>query len=467
MRSCPPSMTGMAFFIFLMTALTGCARYHEKPLTEKAVGARLAAPDMAALRIAASRLRHPILRPLEMDPRRGLSPEEAAVLAVLVNPTLKAERDREGIAAAALIQAGILPNPNVTASLDFPVGGATQATVNAYGLGLSYNIRALITRGADIKSARLKRASVALNVAWREWQVAEAAKRHAYRLYLLRRKLAVAMDAVKGLRRNRDAVKAAVDRGDMRLVDLSAAQASCQKAHLVVLGIRQNLAQERLALLKAIGFKPGRPVRLRSAIKLPQVTRIPGVAQLLKGLAHRRLDLLALRIGYRSQEQRLRSAILAQFPQITTGFSQAQDTSDVVTRGLTIAIGLPFFDRNQGRIAVARATRKALFDEYASRLFKARSAIAALTTDLRSISRRIRAIKSYLPIRRALVTTYHDAMLRGNVGGLTYYTARDALMSTRLSLLDLQLQLVDRFVALEIETGEQLCQPQKKGEEDR
>jgi outer membrane protein TolC len=446
-----------------MITLAGCAAYHEKPLSDKAVAARLAVPEMAALRIEASRLRHPVLKPLRMDPRRGLSPEEAAVLAVLVNPTLKAERDRKEIAAAELIQAGILPNPQLSASLDFPVGGATQGTVNGYGLGLDYDIQALIARGADMKGARLKGASVALDVAWKEWQVAEAAKRHAFRLYLLERKLAVARDEERGLRENRDAIKKAVDRGDMSLLDLSAAQASLQKAHLAVLGIGQALDQERLALLKAIGFEPGRPVRLRSHIRLPRVARIPGAADLSKGLTRRRLDLLALRIGYKSQEERLRAAVLSQFPRITTGFSQAQDTGDVVTRGLTLTIGLPFFDRNQGRIAIERATRKELFDAYASRLFEARSAIAALVTDLRSISRQISATEGYLPTQRELVATYHDAMLQGNADVLTYYTARDELISTQLSLLDLQLQLVDRFVALEIEAGEDLWQPQHTG----
>jgi outer membrane protein TolC len=82
-------------------------------------------------------------------------------------------------------------------------------------------------------------------------------------------------------------------------------------------------------------------------------------------------------------------------------------------------------------------------------------------SDLRSISRQISAMKGYLPTQRELVTTYHDAMLQGNADVLTYYTARDELISTQLSLLDLQLQLVDRFVALEIEAGEDLCQPQK------
>ncbi len=81
------------------------------PLDPGAVKEKLTPPDMAALRIQAKEIRHPILKPIDLRLENGLSPEEAAILAVLVNPSLKAARDQKGIASAQLFQAGILPNP--------------------------------------------------------------------------------------------------------------------------------------------------------------------------------------------------------------------------------------------------------------------------------------------------------------------------------------------------------------------
>lgn len=451
-----------SILILLLIAVTGCAHYHEKPLSPAAVAARLSPPNMAALNIQAKHIKHPLLRPVQIDEHRGLTPEEAAILAVLINPRLRAERDKRGVSAAELYQAGILPNPQFSGGLDFPVAGKTEGTVTGYGLGLGYDIRSLITRRAGINAARLHSSSIALDVAWQEWQVAEAAKLHAYRLYLLQRQLRVAKDEEKGLQESRKAIKQAVNLGDMTILALSAAQASLEKVHLLVLGIQQNLEQERFALLNAIGFEPGRPVRLRRKIELPQVAEISPLKKILKGLADRRLDLVALRIGYKSQEERVRAAVLGQFPNITTGFNQARDTGDVVTQGLSITIDLPFFDRNQGQIAIARATRAQLFDEYVDRLFQAQSNIAKLRADMESISQQIKATEAYLPTEKKLVATYYDALLQGNADALTYYNARDELIATHISLLNLRLQLINRFMALEIASGEYLWQAKNR-----
>ncbi|HEY5036410.1 MAG TPA: hypothetical protein VII74_04685 [Chthoniobacterales bacterium] len=43
---------------------------------------------------------------------------------MLLNPSLRAAHDRLGAAAAELFQAGILPNPRVSASVDFVTGGS-------------------------------------------------------------------------------------------------------------------------------------------------------------------------------------------------------------------------------------------------------------------------------------------------------------------------------------------------------
>ena len=450
------------FLILLLITETGCTSYHEKPITSEALAGRLSAPNMDILKVEAGDIKHPILKPIEIDEKKGLGPDEAAVLAVLVNPALRAKRDQREVSAAQLYQAGILPNPQFSGSLDFPFAGTTEGTVTAYGLGLGYDVYSLITRGAEINAARLHSSAVVLDVAWQEWQVAEAAKRHTYRLYLLEKQLGIAKEEEKGLQENYDAIKQAFGFGDKTVIDLSAAQASLERVHLTVLVIEQNLEQERFSLLQSIGFEPGRPVRLRQEIELPRVSEIPAIENLTGELADRRIDLVALKIGYRSQEELLRAAVLGQFPRITTGVSLARDTSNVVTGGFSITIGLPFFDRNQGQIAIQRATREQLFDEYVARLFEARSNIARLKADMQSITRQIKATEAYLPTQKRLVATYYEALQQGNADVLTYYNARDEFIATRISLLNLQLQLIDQFIALEIESGEYLWQAREK-----
>jgi outer membrane protein, heavy metal efflux system len=106
------------------------------------------------VRVQASSIRHPLRAPVTLDLQAGLRPEDAAVVAVLINPALRAARDQRGIAAAQLLQAGILPNPQISGSLDYLLGGTlTPDLVTGYGFGASWDIQALIERGARKSAA--------------------------------------------------------------------------------------------------------------------------------------------------------------------------------------------------------------------------------------------------------------------------------------------------------------------------
>jgi outer membrane protein TolC len=98
-------------------------------------------------------------------------------------------------------------------------------------------------------------------------------------------------------------------------------------------------------------------------------------------LARRRPDLIALQLGYRAQEAQVRAAILAQFPPLSFGYSASQDNSRVRNGGPAVTLDLPIFDRNQGNIAIERATRQQLHDEYAVRLQTSRDQVVALLAE--------------------------------------------------------------------------------------
>src|SRR5207244_1895661 len=123
----------------------------------------------------------------------------------------------------------------------------------------------------------------------------------------------------------------------------------------------------------------------------------------------RRLDLLALKSGYESQDATLRAAILAQFPKINLGFSTARDTTDVRTVGFGVTIDIPVFDRNQGVIATETATRQKLLDEYIGRVFAARSDIAVAIASIESLGSQIAAAETALPSLERLVQVYRQA----------------------------------------------------------
>ncbi len=455
------NMGRLALMLFLTLTLTGCATYHPMPLDKAAVDKALAPPDLEAIPIKAEMIRHPLLRPVKFDWRTGLNPDQAAILAVIANPKLRAARDKKGLAQAQLLEAGILPNPQFTYSLDIPMAGATQGTAKAYGLGLNYDIISLITHSAKVGAARNHAAAVDLDVAWQEWQVAQAARQHWFRLAILSRQLAVAQVEEKALQDNVSTLKRALGLGYVTIINLAAAQATLQKVHTQLLTIAQEQEKERLALNAALGLPPEQQVSLAASKELAS-RPLPPLEELLQGMEERRLDLLGLKMGYQSQEEHLREAILAQIPKITIGFLHASDTTHVITTGFNITIDLPIFNRNQGKIAIAKATRQQLFDEYVSRLFTARSDVARLLNDMASIRQQIKSTEESIATQKELVKAYYAALLEGNADAVTYYNAWDQLISQALDLLTLKRNLADQTVALEIATGTYLDSGENK-----
>ncbi len=446
------------FLLFLQS----CAGYQPKPLDRAAVSEGLKSPDMESVIIQAKEIRHPILKPTEIDFKRGLSADQAAVMAVITNPALRAERDRRGIAAAQLLQAGILPDPTFAYSLDVPTGGNTLGTVSAYGLSLDWPLTSLITRGAQIDAARAQRASVDLDIAWKEWQVAESAKQLVYRLVYLEKQLAISREEERKLRTNLEAIQKAVGLGDMTILDLEAAEAAFQRVRASVLDVGRRSEQEKLALNSVLGLPPQYNTKLQKDIALPSAETFPPLEKIMDGLENRRLDLIALKMGYQSQEANLRAAVRAQFPAISIGPSHSRDTGNVVTTGFSLSISLPFFDRNQGHIAIEKATRQQLFDEYINRVFEARAQAESILANMKSVERQIGAAEKTIESLRNLVRTSYNGFLEGNIDALSYYNELDKLFTKQLDLLKLKQDLSDFYIALEITAGRYLGQRGEK-----
>jgi len=361
--------------LLALVAASGCARYHPMPITSEAVDAKLQPPDMAELRILASKINHPILHPVKMKPNEGLTPNGAAVLAVLLNPSLRAIRDQRAVSSAQVLAAGLLPDPELTFNLDLPTGGNTAEKVTAYGLELNWDVTSLVSRDSRIGEAKARKESVDLDIAWQEWQVAQAAKAATYQLFTLQNQIALAGKVGQRMAQNLVQIQAAVTNGSMTIGTLNAARVASRRANENLLDLEKQADQQGLQLKRLLGLPADRKIRLSNDIDLPSQVVPPNAATLLEGLEQRRLDLVALRRGYNSQEAAVRTAIMEQFPKIGIGPTISRDTDSTRTLGFGLSIELPIFNRNQGKIARERATRQKLFDEYVNRVFETRSDI--------------------------------------------------------------------------------------------
>ena len=455
--------TRLLFALIPTIYFCGCLRYEPLPLTSSAVDEAIAPPKIEMLQSRADQLRHPMLAPVLIDLQHGLTPDSAAVFAVIVNPLLRAQRDRHALSASQLLQAGLLPNPTLDLTVEPIIGGNTQGTMTAYSAGVSWEFTALLTHDAKVAAARAAGQSVQLDVAWQEWQFAEAAKKAVYDLLSLHAQLEETRAVDQRLAENAALIRRAVDARQRTVLDLAAADAASDKAHADWLSIQRDYRHGQLALNEALGLPPDANINLAPLSALPSHLVLPPDEELFSEIEKRRLDLLALRMGYESQEQTLRAAVLAQFPKIVLGFHPASDNTNVHSLVFGVSIDLPIFDRNQGNIAIQKATRRQLFDEYASRIFEARSSIAQSLADIRSLIEQIDAAEKAVPALEQLVKTYQLAVGEHNVDVLSYYAAQNDLAQKRIDLLKLRQQLMDNKIALEIAAGRYLPEPQSGG----
>ena len=444
---------GCLILTICVLALPGCLSYSPEPLTRESVEAALGLPSDKVLNQRIQALRGPFRHSIAIDGRDGLSPDEAALLAVLVNPALRIERDRRGIAQAQLLQAGLLPNPQVAFAFAAPTGGTTAGATKAFGFDLSWEATALIWRAAKVDSARAHNDAVDVSVAWAEQQVAQSARMMLYRLIVVNRQVELASAKNQRLTANLELMREASNKQLTTGLDLNAARTARNQSYNNLLRLRQQQTRQRLLLRRALGVPAGAAIAPQSSIGLPDHIESPPFDQLVDGIEHRRFDLLALRRGYESQEAALHVAVLKQFPKISIGFHNDRDNGNINNLGLGIFISVPIFDHNQGVIAANTATRKQLYDEYVKRLFDARSEIATLAANIDALNQRIRAVKVALPPLQALVENYRAAVDQGQADVLNFYIVWNRLTDQRINLLSLEQNLIENRVGLELAAG--------------
>ncbi|MDE2459517.1 MAG: TolC family protein, partial [Rhodospirillales bacterium] len=290
------------------------------------------------------------------------------------DPDLESERGQLDNARASLLSATILPNPQVSLGFAALLGGPGASTP-AYTASLSQDIMSLVTYRARVASARDSFKSVNASLLWQEWQVAQKARLLALTVYSDEQTIRYSKNELSLLTNELDGVQQQTATGNLDLTaqaPLTAAVASAQSA-LATAELTQLSDWQSLNAL--LGLEPG----VRFPIAEPVVASPPAdISTLVDSLPERRPDLIGLQLGYASSEASLREAILMQLPSLVFGPSYQQDTSDVKSLGPTATFDLPIFNRNQGGIAAAKATREQLYAEYQAQLDSSVSNIRAL-----------------------------------------------------------------------------------------
>ncbi len=436
--------------LILLAGPAGCATYQAKPLSPR--------PDLPRqvphLSINPAQMPLPELARHKFDPGDGLDMTEVAMLAVANNPALKVARDEAGIARAQAFAAGLLPDPQIGLAADSPTNGGPGNT-SAFNLGLSYDVSALLTRSAAKGAAVAARRQTDLTLLWQEWQVVSRARLLFVRNLEQQRLMDLLGDERAMFARRYNSVAQALEAGNATLEASTAELSAMQDVDRRINDTERRMSANRHELNALLGLAPDAKPRLVGDADLPPLDGAK-VRAALADLARRRPDLLALQAGYESQELRFRQAVLAQFPAINIGLTRARDTSGLYTRGFGITLSLPIFNRNRGNIAIEKATRRRLYDEFQMRLNGAAGGIDRILSDQALLEKQLHGVKDAAGRMARVLPASAAAYRAGDLDELSYTKLRGAWLAKRMEAVALEQSLLEQRVALQTLMGGEL-----------
>lgn len=425
---------------------SGCASY--TPSAFPVARDILAGPDVAILSADASHFQRPYLTAQSIDLSAPLTPNALAVIAVLENPDLKAQRAKLGVTDAQAFAARLLPDPTFQGSFDKLLSGPDL--FNGLGAQLGFDLNQLRTARVSRQSGEASKRRVRLDIAWAEWQTAGQARLQGARVLALEQQAQIAGASAVSAKNLFDAASRAAGRGDIGATDLDIRRQSLLDATTKARTAASDLVTARVDLNKQLGLPPSTDLTLAPADPSPA----PPSAEILTAQAlERRLDLQALRAGYGVAEADLHKAVLDQFPNLSLTAVFARDTANNRTLGPQVNFSLPLWNRNRGGIAIARATREQLKAEYGARLFQTRSEIEAAVARVMFLRKQKTELGGQMPAIEKYASATARAAKRGDLSRATADTALQALRDRELTLLQIDQQIAEQTIALELLSG--------------
>lgn len=437
-----------------LLTLSSCTSFHSLPL---GTHADLAA-DVKSINISTDDFPIHQFEHHAFDLADGLDWVEISMLAVANNPSLKALRLQSGEQAAQVYAVGLLPDPQISVDLVHPMSSAA-GLVTGFDAGLGYDLGALITRSARKKAASAQKSQIDLDILWQEWQVIGRARMLALHVTNTEQKLEILQKAIADYQDSYKQSQTFLKQGEVTLDQAGAAASAWFDAANRLDQVARQHSRALHQLRALLGLKPNTKLKLVSTVNLPP-RKIHIDEAALSDIPKRRPDLLALQAGYDSQQNRVRSAILSQFPGINIGFSRGRDTDGLNTSGFGIALDLPLFSGARGKIAIARATRERLRGEYQARLDQSTSDIARLMDKRANLFAQYERMQKFMPKIESLAKNARRAYQSGDMAALDVLNLETTLLNGQLEMIDLEEALWQVQIALDT----LLAWPQPEGD---
>ncbi|MGC8502868.1 TolC family protein [Desulfurella sp.] len=447
--------TILSIFIIaiIIIDLGGCATYKTVPLNSENINKSLQVPPLHKLEQQVNQIKNPLIPKHAL--KKPLSISEIAEFAVLLNPQLNIERLNLGLIKANLEQAKLLPNPEISFNLSKPISGTLTNPYIAYGISPSFDLGSIIQRNAKIKTGQLELESKSIQLKWDEWQVYENAKLLALNFIVLSNKITLLKEIEHLKQEQFDVLYKFYKQGLVNKIEMLNAQDQLQRTKMEVQSNEKLLINAKNELYKFLGLTYDYKLCVDTNLKLKIPINLPKKTTLLDKV-NNRLDLIAIKLAYESNEEKLKQLVFSQFMPISISFPFARDTSDVHTLGFGINISFPIFNHNQGTIKYTQISTEKIYNQYISRLRDAQIDIDKTMSNLKNIYQAYEVVSNNLERIENTQNIYKIAFEDGNVSLLSYYNIKENLIKEKLALLDLKQSFYNNLIALEVSCGQNL-----------
>ena len=428
-----------AHAVWVAAALTtGCATYHPAPLE----------PDQILKDLEA------IEWPHKLDPgpdqetnRAATGPGELSAFALETNPDLVVVRAELGIKEALLLEAGLLPDPEIgwdgmDVGASQIVTGSSSSVEALSGFGLMFPIPRFGERGARVGAAEWRLEEMKWLLLAAEWEltrevhVAFEEARGAEAL------LAQAGELTDFASSTFEYFRRAKDAGAATAIQANLAFGELQARRLEQLRAESRVFQAHQSLNALLGLPPDATVFLRKGDS-PDTEELEAMelGELTKKALHKRPDLGVLLASYQAAEEEVKLAVSKRFPSVSLGTG--------------ISLNIPIFTRFGGpAIRTATAKRDRLARIYTAAVHRTRREIAAAHALRQAALDEMELIEAeLLPNAEGNLALSRQAFEAGEVTLLETLALQRALVEARTRHLEARIELSKRSWTLLAQSG--------------
>jgi cobalt-zinc-cadmium efflux system outer membrane protein len=286
-----------------------------------------------------------VVLPNGADPADGLSEDEAVLIALWNNALFQEQLTELDIAYGDLVQAGLLPNPEVI--YFFPV------TDKPYKYALDLPIEALWLRPIRVAAAERESARVCARLAQLGLDLIRDTRQAYADVLLAEARLAVAQETTSLRQRISDLARIRFEAGDISEQEAATARVDSLQAEQALVQFEYDirLAQEKLRQLLGLGLDRG-PLDLEPYPSPPDVAG--DVDELVHEAIATRPDAVAARQNAAAAAERARLADIGWF-RLLGILDATSGTGTGHEFGPAFRVTLPIFQTNQGNVARAMA----------------------------------------------------------------------------------------------------------------